>query len=149
MHSGETRSIAKPTPRRPMILAPPRTDKASAALAASTPCWVRMEARLVTRPFSLKAERIVIKARIQNAAVRNAVATVTPVSARCAVRTMAASGRLRTRKAVRGKPRIAMPPNNRKALRQPWCWIIHSVTGGIRMEPTPLPVRSKASANPR
>ena len=51
--------------------------------------------------------------------VRNAAATVTPVSARCSVRKIAASGRLRTSKAVSGKPRIAMPPNNRKPLRQP------------------------------
>ena len=53
---------------------PPRTDKASAAAVTVTPCSVSMAARLVTRPFSLKAESMMMEARIQKGEVRSAAA---------------------------------------------------------------------------
>ena len=70
--------MRNPMQSLPTMLAPPRTERASAAVCAITPCSVRIAARFVTRPFSLNAESMMMKAKIQKGPVRNAAATVVP-----------------------------------------------------------------------
>jgi hypothetical protein len=69
---------------------------------------VRIAARLVTKPFSLNADRTVMPQRSQKAALEEAALTDIPVEeSLCTL----AIGLLRTSIAVKGKPSKAIPPN--------------------------------------